>query len=79
MGWRCSDDGGWWTGAITTKCHLSQVESGGEKNCRAITGCSMFCDMHILTRESQEVMGTKNVLTGSKASDITVAERSRIF
>ena len=44
---------------------------GGGMNSRAITGCSMFCDMHILTRESQEVMlGTVIVLTLFFLSDI---------
>ena len=40
------------------------MESGGGVNSRAITGATMSCDMHVLTRESQEVMaGTLNVLT----------------
>ena len=41
------------------------MESGGGKNSRPITGCSMFCDMHILTRESQEVMVGLTVATGT--------------
>ena len=55
------------------------MESGGGLNSRAITGCSMFCDMHILTRESQEVMvGTVNVVTNNLASDNNEAVRSVI-
>ena len=46
------------------------MEPGGGMNSRAITGCTMNCDMHILTRESQEVMvGPGNILTSDMASD----------
>ena len=55
------------------------MESGGGMNSRTITGCSMFCDMHILTRESQEVMvGTVNVRTSDPGPDIDEAVRSVI-
>ena len=55
------------------------MEPGGGLNSRAITGCSKFCDMHILTRESQEVMlGTGNVLTISFLFDIDWAESNII-
>ena len=56
-----------------------QVEPGGGMNSRAITGCIMSCDMHILTRESQEVVvGTENVPSAPKTFDIVAAERSLI-
>ena len=46
-------------------------------NSRAITGCSMFADMHILTRESQEVMeGTVNVPTTDLSPDNDEAVKS---
>ena len=62
-----------------TSARCVQVESGGGVNCRAITGCTVFCDMHILTRESQEVMaGTENVLTNVLDSSIDEAVRSLI-
>ena len=47
------------------------MERGRGKNSRPITGGSMVCDMHILTRESQEVMlGTVNDLTSDVFCDI---------
>ena len=40
------------------------MESGGGMNFRVTTGCIMFCDLQILTRESQEVMvGPVNIST----------------
>ena len=46
-------------------------------NSRAITGATMSCDMHILTRESQEVMeGTVNVPTTDLGTDNDGAVRS---
>ena len=56
------------------------MESGGGLNSRAITGCSMFYDMHILTRESQEVMsGTGNVLTANLAPSIDETVKSELI
>ena len=53
------------------------MESGGGTNSRVITGCIMFCDMHILTRESQDVMlGTLNVPTTDLNADDDEAVRS---
>ena len=55
------------------------MKSVGGMNSRPITGCVMFRDMHILTRESQEVMvGTVNDLTTDVMSDSTEAVRSLI-
>ena len=55
------------------------MESGGGLNSRPITGCIMFCDRHILTRESQEVMvGTVNVLTNDLVTPMDGAVRSVI-
>ena len=45
-------------------------------NSRAITGCKMFCSMHILTRESQEVMEGVIVLTTDMPPDNDGAIRS---
>ena len=62
-----------------TSARCAQVESVGGLNSRPITGCVMFCDMHILTRESQEVMvGTVNILTTDLATDIDVASMKLI-
>ena len=45
-----------------TSARYVQVEPGGGMNSRESTGCMMNTDIHILTRESQEVMvGTVNV------------------
>ena len=62
-----------------TSARYVQLEPGGGMNSRPTTGGTMFCDMHILTRESHEVMGgTVNVLTTDLLSHNDRAARSLI-